>query len=149
MPRRSVGRPTGGDGRGRATRPPDVFLLDTIGELAAAYLLADAVFVGRSLTPMGGSNPLEPVALGKPTVIGPHHENFAGIVTELVAEGGVVVSARPMAVIARWLEDPAAGETVAAGGSRAMARHRGAAARTAERVLRLLRPSGDSPDSEG
>ncbi len=147
MPRRSVGRPTGRDGRGRATRPPDVFLLDTIGELGAAYLLADAVFVGRSLSPMGGSNPLEPVALGKPTVIGPHHENFAGIVADLVAEGGVVVSARPMAVIARWLENPAAGETVAAGGSRAMARHRGTAVSTAERVLGLLRPSRDSPDS--
>ena len=43
-----------------------VFLLDTIGELPAAYLLADAVFVGRSLVPMGGSNPLEPAALGRP-----------------------------------------------------------------------------------
>lgn len=128
----------GAEGHGAATGPPDVFLLDTIGELAAAYLLADAVFVGRSLTPMGGSNPLEPVALGKPTVIGPHHENFAGVVADLVAEGGLVVSARPMAVIARWLENPSAGAAVTAGGSRAMARHRGTAARTAERVLGLL-----------
>ena len=129
---------TGRDGLGRATRPPDVFLLDTIGELGAAYLLADAVFVGRSLTPMGGSNPLEPIALGKPTVTGPHHENFAGVVADLVAEGGVVVSARPMAVIARWLENPSAGESVAAGGLRAMRRHRGTAGRTAARVLELL-----------
>ena len=66
---------------------PGVFLLDTIGELPAAYALADAAFVGRSLVPMGGSNPLEPVAVGKPAVIGPHHENFAGVVAELVAGG--------------------------------------------------------------
>ena len=150
MPRRSLGRPAGalpgdpdssgagGDGQGGSKPPPDVFLLDTIGELGAAYLLADAVFVGRSLTPMGGSNPLEPVALGKPTVIGPHHENFAGVVADLVAEGGVVVSARPMEVIARWIQNPSAGEAVAVRGSRAMKRHRGTAARTAERLLGVL-----------
>ena len=118
--------------------PPDVFLLDTIGELGAAYQLADAVFVGRSLVPVGGSNPLEPVALGKPTVIGPHHENFAGIVADLVAERGVVVSARPMEVIARWIGKPAEGEAVASAGLRAVERHRGVAARTAVRVSGLL-----------
>lgn len=121
-----------------SAQPPDVFLLDTIGELGAAYLLADAVFVGRSLTPMGGSNPLEAIALGKPTVIGPHHENFAGVVADLVAEGGVVVSAQPMEVIARWIGKPAEGEAVASAGLRAVERHRGVAARTAKRVLGLV-----------
>ncbi len=134
-----------GDGHAPADRPSDVFLLDTIGELGAAYLLADAVFVGRSLAPMGGSNPLEPVALGKPTVIGPHHENFAGVVADLVTEGGLVVSERPMAVIARWLEDPSAAEAVAAGGARAMTRHQGTATATANRVLELLRAADDRP----
>ena len=66
---------------------------------------------------MGGSNPLEPVALGKPAVIGPHHENFAGVVAELVAAGGLVVSEDPMAVIAGWLEDPVAALGVVAGGA--------------------------------
>ena len=116
----------------------DVFLLDTIGELTTAYLLADFVFVGRSLGPMGGSNPLESVALGRPTVIGPHHENFAGVVADLVAVGGLAVSARPMRVVGGWLEDPAAAEAVAASGRRAVERNRGTAARTAEQVLPLL-----------
>lgn len=156
MPRRSAGQGqqtgAGGDresssraaisrsrgGRPAQAQPPDVFLLDTIGELDAAYQLADAVFIGRSLTPMGGSNPLEPVALGKPTVIGPCHENFAGVVADLVAEGGVVVSAQPMKVIARWIAQPAEGEAVASAGLRAVERHRGVAARTAKRVLGLL-----------
>ena len=122
-------------GGNRARR---IFLLDTIGELPAAYLLADAVFVGRSLVPMGGSNPLEPVALGKPAVIGPHHENFAGVVAELVDAAGLVVSDDPMAVIAGWLEDPGAALAVAEGGRRALERNRGGAERAVGGVVGLL-----------
>ena len=149
MPRRSEGRRGGGSGGGGGlggpggpggpgggnNNLPRVFILDTLGELAAAYLLADAVFVGRSLAPMGGSNPIEPVALGKPAVIGPHHENFAGVVAELVREGGLAVSAEPMAVIEAWLGDEAARKAVVAGGARALERNRGSAARAAGRVL--------------
>ena len=150
MPRRSEGRRGGPGGPGGPggdnNSPPRVFLLDTLGELAAAYLLADAVFVGRSLAPMGGSNPIEPVALGKPAVIGPHHENFAGVVAELVREGGLAVSAEPMAVIEAWLGDEAAREAVVAGGGRALERHRGNAARAAARVLGVV-GRAQSPNS--
>ena len=125
-------------GRPRSAAPPSVFLLDTIGELPAAYLLADAVFVGRSLVPMGGSNPLEPVALGKPAVIGPHHENFAGVVAELVAAGGLVVSEDPMAVMTGWLEDPVAALGVVAGGRVALECNRGSAERAVGGVAGLL-----------
>ena len=123
---------------GNTSDRPSVFLLDTIGELPAAYLLADAVFVGRSLVPMGGSNPLEAVALGKPAVIGPHHENFAGVVAELVAAGGLVVSENPMAVIAGWLEDPVAALGVVAGGRVALERNRGSAEGAVRGVLSVL-----------
>ncbi len=135
MPRRSGASAM--DGKA-AVDAPRVFLLDTLGELPAAYLLADAVFVGRSLAPMGGSNPLEAIAAGKPVVIGPHHEHFAGVVAELGREDGVVVSADPMAVIKRWIADPEVAATVAEGARRAMERHRGVARSTAARVLRLL-----------
>ena len=134
MPRRSRKRVGAGRDAGGA---PRVFLLDTLGELPTAYLLAEAVFVGRSLAPMGGSNPLEAVALDKPVVTGPHHEHFAGVVAELEREGGVVVSAEPMEVIRRWIADPNAAATVREGARRAMARHRGVARSTAARVLRL------------
>ena len=136
-------------GRVEAAGRPRVFLLDTIGELAAAYRLADAVFVGRSLALGGragrwraaprGSNPLEAVALGKPTVIGPHHENFAGVVADLARTGGIAVSAKPDQGDPRMAGRP--------GGRRAGGRGRagaggsggaGVAARTAKRVLRLL-----------
>ena len=125
-------------GRPRSAGPPSVFLLDTIGELPAAYLLADAVFVGRSLVPLGGSNPLEPVALGKPAVIGPYHENFAGVVAELVAAGGLVVSEDPMSVMTGWLEDPVAALGVVAGGRGALERNRGSAERAVGGVVGLL-----------
>ncbi len=141
MPRRSLGAGPDRDASSRITpadKRADVFLLDTIGELATAYLLADFVFVGRSLAPMGGSNPLESVALGKPTVIGPHHEHFAGVVADLVDAGGLVVSAQPMKVICRWLNDSAAAEAVAAAGLRAVVSNRGTAVCTGAWVLEYL-----------
>ena len=66
--------------------PPDLFLLDTMGELTKAYSLADVAIVGRSFSPLGGSDPIDPIALGKPTLIGPRHENFREVVAAL--EGG-------------------------------------------------------------
>ncbi len=130
--------PSAANGDATPSTGADVFLLDTLGELPAAYSLADAVFVGRSLVPMGGSNPLESIALGKPTVIGPHYENFDGVVTELLENGGVVVSARPMEVIREWLADPEGAKAVARGGRCALDRNRGVALRMAERLLGLL-----------
>ncbi len=57
-----------------------VFLLDTIGELAALYALADVAFVGGSLVPRGGHNIIEPALHGVATVTGNHTENFRDIV---------------------------------------------------------------------
>lgn len=125
-------------GTPQAAPTPPVFLLDTIGELPTAYHLADAVFVGRSLAPMGGSNPLESVAAGKPTVIGPHHEHFEEIVATLKAACALEVSAEPNRVIAKWIADPDAREAVVQAGRRALARYSGASARTARMVLGSL-----------
>lgn len=57
-----------------------VFLVDTIGELAALYALADIAFVGGSLVPRGGHNILEPAQHGVAIVVGNHTENFRDIV---------------------------------------------------------------------
>lgn len=59
----------------------DVFLLDTIGELAACFPFARVVYIGGSLVPRGGHNILEPAAAAKPIVFGPHMENFREIST--------------------------------------------------------------------
>ena len=57
-----------------------VFLVDTIGELAALYALADVAFVGGSLVPRGGHNIIEPAQHGVPILVGNHTENFRDIV---------------------------------------------------------------------
>jgi 3-deoxy-D-manno-octulosonic-acid transferase len=62
-----------------------VLLLDTIGELASVYSLADITFVGGSLVPRGGHNILEPAQFGKPILIGPYYENFRDIVHAFLA----------------------------------------------------------------
>jgi 3-deoxy-D-manno-octulosonic-acid transferase len=69
---------------------PGVLLLDTIGDLARAYTLADVVFVGGSLAPRGGHNIVEPSAAGAPVVIGPNMQNFETIVRDFLAADAVV-----------------------------------------------------------
>jgi 3-deoxy-D-manno-octulosonic-acid transferase len=69
-----------------------VILLDTIGELIAAYRLATIVFVGGSFTNRGGQNILEPAACGKAVLFGPHMENFHDSVQVLVGRGGIQVN---------------------------------------------------------
>src|SRR5690606_14588972 len=62
----------------------DCILVDTIGELLHLYPLADLVYVGGSLVPTGGQNPIEPAAFGKPILFGPHMENFHEIAKSFV-----------------------------------------------------------------
>ena len=68
----------------------DVLLLDTIGELVNAYAASDIAFVGGSLVPVGGHNPLEPAALGLPVIFGPHMFNARESAEGLLACGGAV-----------------------------------------------------------
>ena len=60
-----------------------VVLLDTVGDLASIYGIAELAFVGGSLLPKGGHNPLEPAQFGVPIVMGPSYENFRAIVEEM------------------------------------------------------------------
>ncbi len=57
----------------------DILLLDSIGELAGTFEYANAVFMGGTLSNMGGHNILEPALAGKPIIAGPHLENFREI----------------------------------------------------------------------
>ncbi|MEM7653216.1 MAG: glycosyltransferase N-terminal domain-containing protein, partial [Pseudomonadota bacterium] len=67
----------------------DIYLADTIGEMGLLYRLCDVVFVGGSLVPHGGHNPLEPAKLGAAIITGPHMENFADIARQMSACEGV------------------------------------------------------------
>ncbi len=78
----------------------DIVILDTLGELAHVYHLATAVFVGGSMVDMGGHNILEPAAVGKAIVFGPHMENFREIAETFLRGAAAVQVATP-----RELED--------------------------------------------
>ena len=65
-----------------------LLILDTIGELANCYRFADIAFIGGSLQPLGGHNPIEPAVMGAPVLFGPHMEDFAEISQDLLTAGG-------------------------------------------------------------
>ena len=71
---------------------PGIFLLDTIGELASTYQLADIAFVGGSLVAKGGHNILEAAQHGAAIVVGPHTENFRDMIKLFRRAGAVVVA---------------------------------------------------------
>ena len=73
-------------------RPGQILLLDTIGELASVYSLASVAFVGGSLVPAGGHNPLEPAQFGVPIVMGPHYANFRAITEDLLVHNAVRIA---------------------------------------------------------
>jgi 3-deoxy-D-manno-octulosonic-acid transferase len=66
----------------------NVLILDTLGELASCYCLADLAFVGGSLVGEGGHNPIEPAACSVPVLFGPHMEDFSEIAADLLSCGG-------------------------------------------------------------
>jgi 3-deoxy-D-manno-octulosonic-acid transferase len=68
----------------------DIWLLDTLGELMAAYSLADIVTMGGSFSHIGGHNPLEPALFKKPIVVGDDMSNFADILLQLKQLQGIV-----------------------------------------------------------
>jgi 3-deoxy-D-manno-octulosonic-acid transferase len=117
-----------------------VFLLDSIGELASLYSLATAAFVGGSLVPMGGHNPLEPAQFGVPIVIGPSFANFRGIV-DLLRRHNAIRIAGPAELRATLAELLTAGPEAQAMGARArevFAAEAGATERTVHALLALL-----------
>ncbi|MFH1762931.1 MAG: glycosyltransferase N-terminal domain-containing protein, partial [Gemmatimonadota bacterium] len=147
---RRTGRPDGygrdaGDDLGGRPMPAggDLFLIDTMGELTKAYALADVAIIGRSFVPMGGSDPIEAVALGKPTLIGPRHENFREVVSALEEGGGIRITERPMEVAMRLLADKDEARAMADAGREVIRRRQGATVRHGQLLLSLLERGAD------
>jgi len=124
----------------------DRFLLDTIGELRKAYALATVVVVGRSFGDLHGSDMMEPVALGKATVIGPRYGDFADTAEKLVSAGGLRVSSRHEIArdLAAMLADAPLRQDMARAGRAVIAREQGATARHAALLSHLLLHAGAS-----
>ena len=91
------------------------FLLDTIGELRAAYALADVIVIGRTFVPLGGSDMVEAASLGQAVIVGPHTENFQSIVDELLKHDAIVQCDRNGLAreVRRLLDDRARREALA------------------------------------
>jgi 3-deoxy-D-manno-octulosonic-acid transferase len=121
--------------------PEALVILDTVGELADLYGLADVVFVGGSLVATGGHNMLEPAQRRKPVLFGPHTNNFRESADLLCAAGAAVVvqDARDLArEVERLLEDPELGRTMGEAGFSAVASRQGALSATLALIARHL-----------
>lgn len=129
------------EGFGSETPGFDVFLVDTIGELARAYRLGRAAFIGGSLAPTGGHNPLESLLWGVPVLSGPSTENFEEIYRQMLEIGAVrlITSAEDLAeALGIWLGDPELSATAGKAGREYIRRRNGTTARVAEILLEKL-----------
>lgn len=118
---------------------PAVLLADSTGELAGFYMLADIVFVGKSLAGnRGGQNPAEPASMGKPVITGNAMDNFSGVMRELCAANAVLVAA-DFSVLERMsamlLADKNYREKMGARAASFVRSHRGVMQKSAQMIL--------------
>lgn len=121
-----------------------VWVANTTGELRAWFHLASVVIIGKSFCGEGGQNPVEPILAGRPVVVGPNMQNFAEVMDDLNAVRGILQLKSPdelFEALVKTFEDEAGSKAMAERGTKAMARHLGAAERTARFIL------GDSSGS--
>ena len=134
--RRSRMAPGGGDGA-----PPRVVLLDSLGELAAIYRLAAAAFIGGTLVPTGGHNPIEAARFGVPVVVGPSMENFRRIARDFEAAGALTVVRDGAGLVSAWrrlLDRPAEAAEQGRRGREMVDRSRGAVERSVELLRQVV-----------
>jgi 3-deoxy-D-manno-octulosonic-acid transferase len=124
-----------------AAGSPDAVLLDSLGELASLYRIAAAAFIGGTLVPTGGHNPLEPARFGVPVAAGPSMHNFREMAEQLDRAGAWrrAADANTLGEIWKeWLDDPAAAREQGARAARLLEENRGALQRTLEMLDSLI-----------
>lgn len=138
-------------GRHSETGPDDqrtqCLLVDAIGVLQNYYAAADLAFVGGTLAPVGGHNLLEPAALGKPLLFGPHLDNVREIAAQLLEAGAAVQvgNAQDLAEeVKTLLEDASRRTGMGLAGARLVANGQGALKRTLDVIGALLAASRGS-----
>jgi 3-deoxy-D-manno-octulosonic-acid transferase len=134
-----------GDGSAALDENADVLVLDSIGELAGLYALADAVFVGGSLVAAGGHNILEPAWFSRPPVFGRSMENFSDMADQfLAARAGVQVDSGSQLgkVWVQLIENPALRERMGNAARELSERNRGATERCLDRIVAVLAAEG-------
>jgi len=127
--------------QGRGLEPGETLLLDKVGLLKSFYALGTVVFVGGTLTPRGGQNMLEPIALGKPTIVGPRTENFRQIMETLRHAQAILEIQTAEELQQRVLElfdNPELAKRLAVNGEKTLLSHRGATQKNVAAFLNLL-----------
>jgi 3-deoxy-D-manno-octulosonic-acid transferase len=135
------GAASGASGAAAISADVTVVLLDSIGELASLYRLADGAFVGGSLVESGGHNILEPAAFGKIPVFGPSMENFAEMAARFVSAKAAVQVESPEDAGVAWIEllrDPERARGMSEAAKRLVDESRGATARAMEEIAKYL-----------
>ncbi len=120
---------------------PDLILGDSMGEMAMYYAAADVAYVGGSLAHLGGQNLIEACAVGTPVVVGPHTFNFEQATSDAIAAGAAVRAvdaADAIATMAAIAGDRARRERMSEAALRFTRAHRGATARTIERLAPFI-----------
>lgn len=123
-------------------RVVDVLVLDTMGELAGLYGLAEVVFVGGSLVPIGGHDILQPLFFGKPTLFGPHMHNQQDLAALAIAESAVLQVGDAADLgdqVARLCLDDEARNTLGVAAERLLRKNTGAARECAKLLAALAR----------
>ena len=129
---------------GRSLNAGEILLLDSIGELASVYSLAAVAFVGGSVAPAGGHNPLEPAQFGVPVVMGEHYVNFRAIVEAMRSRDAIrLVRADDLAAtLASLLRDHGAAEAMGERGRQVFEEQAGATKRTVAALREILNAKG-------
>lgn len=124
--------------------PGQVILLDTIGELASVYSLAAVAFVGGSLIPAGGHNPLEPAQFGLPIVMGPHYANFRDLIDDLRAHDAIRIAQRERLAqtLGELLTNPAQAAAIGSRARQVFAAQAGATDRCVQAIRATLARGG-------
>ncbi len=120
---------------------PDLFLGDSLGEMAMYYAAADVAFIGGSLANLGGQNLIEACAVGTPVIVGPYTFNFEQATCDAIAAGAAVRVANAgeaIETMASITRDQARRQRMSEAALRFAVAHRGATARTIERLAPFI-----------
>ena len=125
-----------------------VWLLDSLGELMAAFALSDIVTMGGSFSEVGGHNPLEPALFNKPVIVGHNMSNFNEIMQQLRQENAIIEltnntptnesSAQLVNEVSALLQQPTRQKTLGENALKVVLKNQGASEKTLAQVVNLL-----------
>lgn len=120
----------------------EIFLVDTMGELPLFFAASDIAFMGGSLVSVGGHNPLEPAALARAIILGPHMFNFTEISQRLLAAGAALQIKTPQELaqaVLCYLEEPQLRTKAGKAGQQIIAQNQGATTKLLQLIQRRIK----------